>query len=169
MKTQNVFIAIVGTLALLMVASTGLIAQTGDYGLDISPIQDYWYEGQVIDHHVTEPPEQIYVHLTAPEPMHIVSYMSEHFDPPTGGSWSNIEIGPSFTMTPSVWYPLGMVTVSGKPSDLISFSIDFTFDDGVELWSNTLTKHITPEPSSLLALGTGALGMGGLLLRRRRS
>ena len=83
MRTRNVLIAVVGTLALLMAASTGSIASY-DYVLDISPIPEYW-EGGDIPHHVTEPPEQIWVHLSGPTELHVIEAMSEHFDPPRWG------------------------------------------------------------------------------------
>ena len=95
-----------------------------------------------------------------------VEYLSFHPHASNSSGFAEMlqyEIRPTDQLIPSQWYPFGTVMVTGVPSTLITISVDV---NGVE--SNTITKHITPEPSALLALGTGFLGIGGLLLRRRR-
>jgi len=82
---------------------------------------------------------------------------------------------PSQIIVVSTWFPWNVVHTVGTPSSLISFQADIVLSDATgankwgPLYSNIVTKHITPEPSSLLAMGTGVLGMGGLLLRRRKA
>ena len=175
MRTRNMFVAVLGALALVVAASTGSMASEMDTSIEISPFEgQYWDEQHVLD--VPYQPgghdEQIWVHLTCCEPWHITDPPSEVWSTTGTGSgyWVDWQIGPSFQMEPSVWYPLGIVHVDGKPSDTITFGIDLMLGGmGGPIYSNTITKHITPEPSSLLALGMGVLGTGGLLLRRRRS
>ena len=73
------------------------------------------------------------------------------------------------------WFQWNKVHTVGVPCTYITFQADILLDDGQgnvygggPIWSNTITKHIVPEPSSLLALGSGALGLVGLIFRRRR-
>ncbi|MCC6484042.1 MAG: PEP-CTERM sorting domain-containing protein [Armatimonadetes bacterium] len=110
-------------------------------------------------------------------PLHIdeVSWHAE-ITPPNGAVTEVIQwlAQPSQVIVVSEWFPWNVVHTVGVPSTLITFQADIVLSDGQggvwgPIWSNVVTKHITPEPSSLLAMGTGVLGMGGLLLRRRKS
>ncbi|MEI6916132.1 MAG: PEP-CTERM sorting domain-containing protein [Armatimonadota bacterium] len=81
---------------------------------------------------------------------------------------------PSQTIIVSEWFQWNVVHTVGVPSSLINFQADIILSDLAgnrwgPLYSNIVTKHITPEPSSLLAMGTGVIGMGGLVWRRRKA
>ena len=67
------------------------------------------------------------------------------------------------------WVPLVDVIVDGPPCTFIDITVtvDFGSPGGVPTnKTETIHKHIIPEPASMLLLGAGALG---LLLRKRRS
>jgi len=141
--------------------------------LDLSPYPDQ-YQGEIIE----VPPgdiEVLYFHIDdgGEGGLYHVADVSFHYVASDPGAWAEVltyDVQPSFEYTASVWYPYGVIKVDGPPSTLIDIQIDLTLQQPIgTIWSNTITKHITPEPSSLLALGTGLLGAGGLLLRRRRS
>ncbi len=79
-------------------------------------------------------------------------------------------IQPSFDIQSSVWYPFVTIQVDGVPSTMFEIygiiplaGVGPEYESSMPIW-----KHVTPEPSSMLALGTGLFGLGGLLLRRRK-
>ncbi|MEI6916133.1 MAG: PEP-CTERM sorting domain-containing protein, partial [Armatimonadota bacterium] len=128
--------------------------------------------------------EEFWVHIGwaghEGEPLHIdeVSWHVNITPSPNGGAVSTVDkwlAQPSQIIVVSTWFPWNVVHTVGTPSSLISFQADIVLSDATgankwgPLYSNIVTKHITPEPSSLLAMGTGVLGMGGLLLRRRKA
>ena len=142
--------------------------------INLSPYQDF-YGGETIE----VPPgdiETLYIHIDADPPGSewYVEYTPEfHWlpvDPGTGtvtvldwyvhtGEW----------LEASTWYPYVRIQVDGPASSYIDmYGIVPIYDVG-DVMTGSVIKHITPEPSSLLAMGTGVLGIGGLLLRRRRS
>jgi len=65
------------------------------------------------------------------------------------------------------WFPLVDVIVDGPPCTFadITVTVDFGLVNGVPVTTTeTIHKHIIPEPASILLLGVGAFG----LLRKRR-
>jgi len=166
MKGKLLFVLIAAALLL----STAAVAVV-PFSLDLSPY-DQMYRGEVIDVQPGEI-ETLWVHLTAePGLVYHVEGVSFHSIYSNHTGWAEVlyyEIKPTDQMVPSTWYPFGKIQVGGMPSTLITIQVDLKLTPGIgEIWSNTITKHITPEPSAFLALGTGLLGVGGLLLRRRR-
>jgi len=129
--------------------------------VDLSYFPGFYQQGDIIQIPQVDE-EMLYIHVNWPAHVDFLS-----FHPVVQGTaiveMKYYEIYETMNLVPSQWYPYGVVRISGVPSTLITISVDI---NGVE--SNTITKHITPEPSAFLALGTGVLGIGGLLLRRRR-
>lgn len=58
-------------------------------------------------------------------------------------------------------------TLSGNPGSAVYILTPGT--DGLGEFSGTFTVTPTPEPSSLILLGTGLVGAAGLMFRKRRS
>lgn len=87
-------------------------------------------------------------------------------DPPAYGEWLEpLEIAPSIEYWWCTWYKIGDVVVDGPPCTYVDINITLNFSQPLGTQSVTIHKHIKPEPSSMLLLGTGVLG---LLLRKRR-
>ena len=75
-----------------------------------------------------------------------------------------------FTVNQVLTAPNGSLTFYGSLSDGSTGNYILTPDEsGNGSFSGTLTVAPTPEPSSLILLGTGLLGAAGLVLRKRRS
>ena len=71
-----------------------------------------------------------------------------------GKSWDNRLI--DLSTTPDLPFELIRFEGVNSPDDLLGFCLD------------DMTITLVPEPSSLLALAGGLMGLGGLLLRRRK-
>ena len=168
-----------GMIALLAFA-TGAMANFTDM-LELCPEEYYIdgmegenpYQGETIEV-LPGDIEMLYFHITEPGLWHVQDY-SFHWEVVSGDASSAMVelldpmVQPSIEYTGSKWYPYGVIAVHGTPSTTVAIQIDLRLQEPTgTIWSNTLYKHITPEPSALLALGIGVLGMGGLLLRRRR-
>ena len=182
----SIFAICLAVVVLAPALSTSAAASGGGGGpfleVNLSPYRHY-YGGEVIE----IPPgdvETLYVRISesgggssaAPANLgegYRVEFRELHWEMVSGpGALPSVEvdfqIGPGTYMEPWNWYPFATVTIDGEPSTTINIWAELEFDTEPIIQSNTITKHITPEPSSLLALGTGMLGVGGLLLRRRR-
>ena len=164
---MRMMFALLGAAVLLAATSTGVLAQAPT--VDLSPYPSY-YGGETLE----VPPgdvEPLFIHFDLEGLWHIgaieVKSVVQGVGSVAAGPWIDLDV--SQYPEPSVWYHLCDITVNGEPSTIIDISVDITFQLPTgTVSSNSIRKHITPEPSSLLALGTGALGIGGLLLRRRR-
>ena len=176
---RRISIAWLGIVALLLAASTLAMAQQNPPTyIDLSPYPDD-YGGETIEvppgeietlwFHINDSGMQQWYHIDE------VSFHWEIDNPDEGGDGLvellHRQVNPSMQFQASTWYPYGDIQVTGKPSTVFKIQIDLGL--GLQpptgpIWSNAIYKHITPEPSSLLAMGTGVLGIGGLLLRRRR-
>jgi len=139
--------------------------------LDLSPNPGP-YDGRTIE----VPPgdiETIYFHITEPGLWHVGGTSFEWWIVNLDGvgmvTLLDEMVAPTTEYQGSVWYPFGVIRVDGKPSTTFGITINLDLGSHGVVVSNPIWKHITPEPSSILALGMGTLGMGGLLLRRRRS
>ena len=157
---MKIKLLIVSTVLALLLSTAAMAVQQI---VDLSYWQGYYQPGEIIQHDPLGADEMLYIHVNWQAH---VDWTSFHWNASNGSGMAEMkfyEVYETMQLIPSQWYPFGMVKVSGVPSTLITISVDV---NGVE--SNTITKHITPEPSALLALGTGFLGIGGLLLRRRR-
>lgn len=171
---SRILVVWLGVLTLTLALSAAAVAQPPEvYGVELSPIAGPW-TGDIIE----VPPgdlETLWIHIDSAVPG---TWYHVDFPPEVGyGVWEgqgSVEvtawhIQPSMQLEASVWYPLADIMVDGVPSTYIDiWCIVPLFDVGY-VNSAPITKHITPEPSSMLALGTGLFGLGGLLLRRRRS
>lgn len=128
------------------------------------------------------PPDHIqrfFAHIIWPghegERVHIEE-VSWHWsaDPPEG-AWSEVigwEVGYCYYVTVCEPFPWNVVHTVGTPCTYITFQADvvFTSANGVvygPIWSNTVTKHIIPEPASLVALGFGLAAFAGCVRRSR--
>lgn len=124
--------------------------------------------------------EKFFAHISWPgheqERLHIGEVSWKWWTEPTGGATSQVTqwyVEPTMYVHPSEWFPWNEVFIDGRPSTLIHFQADIVLHDASggmigPLDSNIVTKHITPEPSSLAALGMAAASMGGVVWRRRR-
>jgi len=80
---------------------------------------------------------------------------------PTDGShgFQNAEnLGFSFLRTPLAF----------NPNALDSYTIELTATSGTTVVTDTINVVPTPEPSSLILLGSGLMGVAGKFIRRRR-
>jgi len=171
-----------GIIVLALSASTTAMGSVPPATLGLSPYPSP-YQGEIIE----VPPgdiETLYFHIDDGGLggwYHVVDISFHYTSHPAGAGWAElidpiVQVGQDYQA--SQWYPFGVIQVDGPPSTMIDIQIDLTLQEPNgwtlhepigPIWSNTITKHITPEPSSMLALGTGLFGLGGLLLRRRRS
>ena len=158
-------------LAFLFAATTAT-AMPGPF-LDLSPYPEM-YQGEIIE----VPPgdiEMLWFHIDdgGQGGLYHVQDVSFHAELLCGeGTVELIDqiVQPTIEYTASQWYEYGVIKVDGVPSTMVQIQIDLTLQEPIgTIWSNTICKHITPEPSSMLALGMGVVGMGGILIRRRRS
>ena len=170
-----------GVIVLALLASAGAMAQVipPPYGIELNPYQPQPpgpggvpppYNGETLEVPSGDI-ETLWFHIVQPGLWH-VDDVSFHVTTLCGSGGAVVvyrDVQPSIEYQGSKWYPFGTVQVNGVPSTGLAIQIDLKVQDGVRLWSNPVYKHITPEPSSMLAFGTGLFGLGGLLLRRRRS
>jgi len=177
---SKAFIVWLGVIALALLVPTGAMAQgeiPPPYGIDLNPYEPDPiteepppYYGEIIE----VPPgdvETLWFHILEPGLWHAYEW-SFHVAVLSGSGSAVVEtqdVRTSIEYQGSKWYKFGTIRVNGEPSTTLAIQIDLTTQGGVTWWSNSVYKHITPEPSSMLALGTGLFGLGGLLLRRRRS
>ena len=78
----------------------------------------------------------------------------------------------TFTVTSVTTGPNGSLYFYGTLSNQGTGSAVYVLTpgtDGLGEWSGTLTVTPTPEPSSLILLGTGLVGAAGLMFRKRRA
>ena len=82
------------------------------------------------------------------------------------------DITGSFTRATTNTFDFGSVSITGTASGTCSFSIGLEADGALlatesDTVTVTGTKTAVPEPGSILLLGVGLLGLGGLVRRRK--
>ena len=159
------------------VAAVALLVPTcalGQPGLEVSPYPGP-YGGEVIE---VQPGdiETLWFHIIADGGLWHVSDYDINFDitpsgpePPAWGKLIDPMIETSIEYTGCEWYQFGVIQVDGPPCTYIDISIDVTVQLPTgTMTSNTIRKHIVPEPSTMAMLGAVFCGVGLALLRRRR-
>ena len=88
-------------------------------------------------------------------------------EPPSFGEVLFEYDGPGTTIeyTGCVWYKLADIQVNGPPCTTFQIQVNLDFGTVGGQYSPTITKHIFPEPTSMLLMGTV---MAAFLLRKRR-
>ncbi len=156
----------------LGVIAVGLLLSTAafgvDVGLELSTISGQPDDGSVIEV-LPGDVETLYFHIDYDGGLwHVSDYelVIEH-DPCGLGEVLVYDIEPSIEYTGCVWYPFATIKVDGPycTDFYITASVTVQQPTGT-ITSNTIHKHIIPEPGTILLLGTGLCG--ALLLRRRR-
>lgn len=87
---------------------------------------------------------------------------------PIGQVFQNLTLDNS----PSTWEPISLVSTKPVGATWVGVQVAFTnstIHPDYSGYVDDASLSPVPEPSSLLALSTGALGLGGMLLRRRRA
>jgi hypothetical protein len=146
----------------------------GQVGLELSP-KAQSYDGTVIE----VPPgdvELLWFHIIADGGWWHVNDYGINFDidpsgpePPAYGELVEPLIETSVEYWGCEWYPFGWVKVDGPPCTMIDISVSITVQQPTgTITSNTIRKHIVPEPSTMAMLGAVFCGIGGVLLLRRR-
>jgi len=155
-----------GVLAVGLLLSTAALGEPT--GLDLSTVCGQPDDGSVIE----VPPgdiETLYFHIDYDGGLWHVNDFELIIEGDPGGIAEvlDYDIQTSIEYTGCVWYKFGTIKVEGPycTDFYITASVTVQLPTGT-MTSNTIHKHIIPEPGTMLLLGTGLCGV--LLLRRRR-
>ena len=164
--SRSLFTLSIMVAAVLMLSASAM-GQEDPPILELSPYPSP-YGGEVIE--VESPDvEMLYFHIVDSGLWHVAG-TSFHWEVTQGDPADALveliqeEVEISTEYQGCVWYPFGTIQLTGKYCTYVTIQIDLTTQGGTS-WSNTITKHIIPEPSIMLMLG---ISSGGLLLRKRR-
>ena len=158
-------IALPIALAVVLAMSAGASGQTG---LELSPYCGP-YGGETIE--VPDGDiETLWFHIVEPGLWHVGAVPPLSWEMVSGTNIFvevlDLDVMPSTEYTGSTWYPYGTIKVTGEYCTTVAITISLTVQPPLgTITSNTIYKHIIPEPSTMLVLG---VGLGGVLLRRRR-
>jgi len=86
-------------------------------------------------------------------------------DPPSWGEVIFEHAQTSIEYTGCIWYKLADIQIDGPPCTYFQIQVNLDFGATGGQHSTTITKHIIPEPTSMLLMGTV---MVAFLLRKRR-
>ena len=140
----------------------GLEGSSGVIGIPTDDIEEFWA-------HIVWPGHE-------GEQVYITGVSWQWNIEPIDGAQSSVTdwlVEPGMDVTVCDWFPWNIVRTVGTPCTYIYFQADVCFDDAAgkswgPIWSNTVTKHIVPEPASFAALGIGLLTAAGFVTRRRK-